>query len=590
LTAQNNIQVTQVFNKNWQAATETIAGKRKYRYIVNSGSSRSSKTYSLLQLFYLYAYTNPNKKLSVFRETKKNCKATVFEDMKKAFPSMPGYRSVVLNITESIFKFANGSTIHIEGTDDSVKVHGYHCDVLWLNEPYTIGKDTFDQLDMRCADFVLMDINPRQAHWSEALVKDGRAKLIHSTFKDNPFCPIEQRAKILSYQPLKHSEIVESKLLTEETARHYDTAANSSGFTDKQINELARCRLNEAKNSADSFNWNVYALGLKAEQPNRIFKWDEIPEHEYHSLNVDKYYGVDWGTADPWAIVEAKYYDGGLYLHELNYLSENQIREKLTHTELQNITAQDEGIVSFMFNKLGIDNERPIVCDSNRPTKIAMLRRCGWSQATSANKAKGSIIDGIDLLKNLKVYYTHTSLNIKYEQENYRRKLDSNNVVLDEPEDCDNHCFIGSTKISTPFGQKNMADLMEGDLVLTQYGINKIVKKFSNGTKEVCKYYLNLEDNKTQIITCTPDHKIHTQELGWIPISSLKKGMTVTHIRNLTVVMGVQEYHVERQPVFDLMVENDHSYFAENILVHNCMDTSRYIANYLQRVGVIRKV
>jgi phage terminase large subunit len=196
------MKATPVFSKNWQSAHATNDdGSRKYRYIINSGSSRSSKTYSIIQLFYLYALQNPNKKLSVFRDTKQICKQTVFEDMKKAFPSMAGYSKLTLNVTESIFKFPNGSAIHIEGTDDEVKIHGYHCDVLWINEGYSISKNTFDQLDMRCKDFVLLDLNPRQSHWSEDIAKAPNAIVLHSTWRDNAFIPIEQKIKILSYQP-----------------------------------------------------------------------------------------------------------------------------------------------------------------------------------------------------------------------------------------------------------------------------------------------------------------------------------------------------------------------------------------------------
>jgi len=54
-------------------------------------------------------------------------------------------------------------------------------------------------------------------------------------------------------------------------------------------------------------------------------------------------------------------------------------------------------------------------------------------------KPPGSILDGIDLLDNLEVFYTDCSKNIEYEQENYSREVDKYGVVQDEPEDCDNH-------------------------------------------------------------------------------------------------------------------------------------------------------
>lgn len=455
------MKATVIFQKNWQAINEMAYNdgkavlndsglpKRKYKYIINEGSSRSSKTISLIDCYDLYARANDNKRMTVWRDTKTDCKKTVLNDTLKHLKKTGRYKvGQEFNKTESILTYTTGSTFEIHGTDDEETVHGLTQDVAWFNEPYRISRDTFDQIDQRTSDFIFIDWNPKKAHWIEDIKKDKRALVIHSTFKDNPFCPDEQRTKILSYQPIKFSDIVISGLLTEQLAREYNIEENKICLTERQIKELSRCRENELKNSANEFNWMVYGLGIRAEKPNRIFKWTEIPEHEYRALDVKIYIGVDWGTVDPWGILEAKYYDGGLYLHELNYLSENQVREKLTPIELQQINAQDEGIVTFMFNKLGIDRKNPVICDSNRHLKIVALRRAGWP-AVPAMKKAGSIIDGIDLLNNLKVYYTSSSKNLKYEQENYSREVDKYGVVLEEPEDCDNHHMDPARYIAT---------------------------------------------------------------------------------------------------------------------------------------------
>lgn len=239
-------------------------------------------------------------------------------------------------------------------------------------------------------------------------------------------------------------DVVLSDLLPEHEAIAYDLLENELKFTDKQIKELRRCRDNHDKNTASEFNWSVYGLGIKAERPNRIFHWDRIPDEQYKALDCPVYIGCDWGTSDPWAIGEAKYYDGALYVHELNYLSENQWRERLSLTELSQIQAEDAGkddtigIVSWLFSKLGISKTIPIVTDTNRPLKGALLRRKGY-RAIPALKAPGSVLDGIDILLGLKVYYTASSKNIEHEQENYSRKVDKYGVIEEEPEDCDNH-------------------------------------------------------------------------------------------------------------------------------------------------------
>ena len=435
------LKSTKVFSRNWKAIHELNEdGSRKYRYIVNRGSSRSSKTISLIDLYDLYARQNDNKRMTVWRDTKTDCKKTVLSDTLKHHKKTNRYEvGYTFNKTESIFTYDNGSTVEIHGTDDSETVHGLTQDAAWFNEPYKISRETFDQIDQRTSDFVLIDYNPKKGHWVEDLMKDPRTIVIHSTFRDNAFCPPEQKAKILSYQPIKKCELVLSKLLTEREANEYDLVKNPLKFTDKQIRELSRCRENEFKNSASEYNWDVYGLGVKAERPNRIFRFTQIPDAVYHNLTVPVYTGVDWGAVDPFGILDLKYYDGGLYLHERNYSSENEIRAKMTDTERAQIAGADEGLVSWLFSRLGIPYDRTTICDNNRPTKILALRDAGWEYAVEADKRKGSLLDRIDLINNMRVYYTASSKNLEYEQENYSRKVDNNGVILDEPEDMDNH-------------------------------------------------------------------------------------------------------------------------------------------------------
>lgn len=444
-----NLDVTPVFHKNWEAINErTATGERKYRYIINTGSSRSSKTFSLIDCIDIYARSNKNKRCTVWRDTKKSCKDTVLNDTLKHLKSTGRYNDNLYNKTESIFEYNTSSTFEIHGTDDFVTVHGLNQDVAWMNEPYKISREVFDQIDQRTADFILIDWNPMKAHWVEDISKDSRAIVIHSTFDDNSFCPPEQRNKILSYQPVKMCELVESKELTEQQANNYDIAVNPLNYPAKLLIELSRCLENERKKSASEYNWSVYGLGLKAERPNRIFHFDEISTQDYLQLQTDIYYYSDWGAVDPWAIGEIKYLDGCLYIREKNYKSENILRAELDPSELYSINAVDEGLISYMFRKLGIGYDHYIICDPNRVTKVRALREAGYDYAIAPPKPPGSIIDGIDLLNNLKVYYTSDSLNVKYEQENYSRQVDRYGIVLEEPEDIDNHHMDGTRYVA----------------------------------------------------------------------------------------------------------------------------------------------
>lgn len=436
-----SLQVTTIWQKTWDAINERNAdGSRRYRYIIHIGSSRSSKTYSIIDCLDMYARSEDGKRITIWRNTQKDTRATVLVDMLKRLKTTGRFGVAhTYHKTTGLFTYATESTIEMNGTDDIDTVMGLTQDVTWLNEPYKISRDIFDQLDQRTSDFIIVDLNPKKAHWADNLAKDSKAIVIRSTFKDNPFCPPGQRAKILSYQSVKFCDIVTSGALDEHGAKAYSITENELGFTDKQLTELSRCRENEYKNSASDFNWQVYGLGEKAEKPNRIFKFAQISDDTYNELDSKTYYGVDWGVEHPWAVLECKYYDGALYCKEINYKSENIIRAEMAPTELEQIKGSDEGLVSYKFNKFGINKKAIIVCDPNKTQKISALRNAGYTYTTPAVKGPGSVEFGIGDLKNMNVYYTKSSINFDFENENYSYMVDSYGITQEEPEDADNH-------------------------------------------------------------------------------------------------------------------------------------------------------
>ena len=67
------------------------------------------------------------------------------------------------------------------------------------------------------------------------------------------------------------------------------------------------------------------------------------------------------------------------------------------------------------------------------------MRQSGYEYSRETIKWSGSIIDGIDVLNGINVYYTSTSKNIENEQNEYSRKVDRYGKVLEQPEDENNH-------------------------------------------------------------------------------------------------------------------------------------------------------
>lgn len=445
------MQATIVFQKNWEAINaKNVDGSNRYRYIVNKGSSRSSKTISLIQVNDLYARQKKNKRLTIWRDTKTDCRKTVLVDFLKTLKRENLYKvNQEFNKTESIFTYTTESTVEIHGTDDEETVHGLTQDVAWFNEPYKISRDTFDQIDQRTSDFIFIDYNPKKDHWVNDLMKDERTLVIHSTFKDNPFCPVESKNKILSYQPLSRCYLAESEALSLEDLRGYNFVENPKNIEKKYLVEAFRCIKNEAKNTANDFKWSVYGLGIKAEKPNRIYHWDKITRSEYDAIDSSVMYAVDWGKVDPFSIVELKLYDQMVYVRELNYLSENDIKANATPEELaqmfHNIGAHqdgqnnnDTGVVLWLFNKLGLSRNAWMICDNNRPIKRDACIRAGWEYIEDTIK-QGMKVDSISLVQNVRICYTDDSPNIEYEHENYSWKVDRYGVTLEEPEEKDDH-------------------------------------------------------------------------------------------------------------------------------------------------------
>lgn len=385
------IQATPVFQNNWEALQS-----KKYKYIINSGSSRSSKTFSIIQIFWLLAWTKERTKLAVFRNTKKDCKDTVLQDMLKYYPTLENWDSIKYNKTESTLSFPNGSTIYIEGTDDELKVHGYHSDYLWFNEIYKVPLEVFNQLDMRCSGTVFLDYNPIGKMWSDDLLKQDNAIVLHSTFKDNPFCPIEQKKKILSYEPTPY---------------------------------------NIQQNTASDYLWTVYGLGLKAEKPNRIFKnWKIIPDEHFEKLPYPMYYGMDFGLSAPSTLVAMKF-DGDqtFFFKEILYKPMNKMN----------------GTLSDELHNLAIDKRLEIICDSSNEineTEGRKLRNSGYN-IIFAIKGKGSVKAGIELLQKKIVYYTKSSENLEQEYENHSWRI-VQGIQLDEPEQGNDHAIDACKYVS----------------------------------------------------------------------------------------------------------------------------------------------
>jgi len=274
-----NLETTEVFEKNYTAYQSEI------RNIVNQGGSRSSKTYSIAQLFLIAALKQKNIVLSVVRKTLPALRATAMRDFFDILKTAGIYREERHNKTELIYRMPSGSEIEFFSTDQPRKVRGRTRQYLWLNEANEFTLEDYRQLNMRTKKQVYMDYNPSdQFSWIyDHVIPRKDTTVIKSTYKDNPFLEKEIVKEIERYKGL------------------------------------------------DDNYWRIYGLGEVGVSETVIYKnWeycDSLPE-EYD----DEFYGLDFGYNNPSGLVQIRTKDKVPYVRELlyeSYLTNSQLIEKM---------------------------------------------------------------------------------------------------------------------------------------------------------------------------------------------------------------------------------------------------------------------
>ena len=76
----------------------------------------------------------------------------------------------------------------------------------------------------------------------------------------------------------------------------------------------------------------------------------------------------------------------------------------------------------------------------------------------------------------------------------------------------DDMCFVGETPVITDSGVKRIDEVTSDDRVLTRNGYKRVLKAWCKGTKPVITRFG---------ITATPDHRVHTENRGWVSLDSL---------------------------------------------------------------------
>lgn len=359
------VRYTPVFTANKDAYL------RRRRYISNQGSSRSSKTYSIMQLLTLIGQKEEGL-ISVCSPSLPHLKRGALRDFYSITGDGPNgqniYKTSQHNKTDNIYEFSKTSQMEFFGVENEGKVRGPGRRILYINEANLISFETFTQLALRTTGSIFIDYNPADLNsWVYEIANRPNAEFIHSTYRNN-----------------------------------------RGNLPPEQIAEIEYLQL------ADQNLWRVFGLGLKGSSSETIYThWMLVKDFPDDCESIS--YGLDFGFNHPTALIKTGVKEGKVYADELLYES------GLTNTQLAIK-------IKALFD---LSTKKPIIwCDSARPEAIAELRLHG----IDAREADKAVYEGILAVKARPLFVTQRSANLVKELKSYKwAKHKQTGVVLDEP-------------------------------------------------------------------------------------------------------------------------------------------------------------
>lgn len=378
------MKTTKVFGKL------VTAWKEGARYIVSEGGTRSSKTYSGLQLLVLIYYYSKTPRLgSIVSETLPHLKKGAIRDFKRIMQEEGIWNGDRWHETDKIYTFANGAQLEFFSADNAGKVHGPSRDDLYINEAQNMQWETVRHLLIRTRKRVMFDYNPTGEFWiNNEILSGDRYSYIHSTYKDNPYLDPEQIAEIEG-------------------------------------------------NMKDENWWRVYGLGLTGRLEGLIYDFTQIDEMPDRTGLV-QLYGLDFGfTNDPTALLDILVDTR----RKIVYADELLYRRRMLNSD---IIGEMDG---FGIRKKGPE----IFADSAEPKSIEEISQAGYNCKPCF---KGQIRTQLNTIKQYDLRFTKRSLNLIREGRNYQWKMDKDGNPTNEPCEGNDHAMDALRYgIFTKFGE-----------------------------------------------------------------------------------------------------------------------------------------
>jgi phage terminase large subunit len=364
----------------------------KRKKIIQGGTS-AGKTFGILPILIDRCIRTPNTETSVVSESVPHLRRGAIKDFLKIMMFTNRYRDSQWNRGVLKYTFSNGSYIEFFSVEQPDKLRGARRSVLYINEANNIPFEAYNQLAIRTSGDIWIDFNPTANFWA-------------------------------------HKEVATQKDVDFITLTYKDNESLSQTIVD----EIESAR-EKAKTSAYWANWwKVYGLGQIGSLDGVCIKeWEEIELPEEARLLC---YGMDFGYSnDPTTLI-------GLYKYNDAYIFDEVIyQKKLLNSDISNLLTSN-------------DIKDVIYADSAEPKSIAELKTYRH-KVLPCTKGKDSIVYGINLINQNKIYITSRSKNLIKELQSYTWIKDREGNTVNKPIDAFNHCidaarYAITSQLATP--------------------------------------------------------------------------------------------------------------------------------------------